>query len=125
MSVQRRRRGWPEDRFSEVAPEWSGGIAVLIGGGPSLTREQVAAVRTAREAERVNVIAVNDAYRIAPFADVCYFADSEWWTWHKDRPGFRDFAGQKCSISDSGANITDADVHVLRNAGTRGISTDP
>jgi len=125
MSILRRRAGWPIDRYSEIAPEWSGATAVLLGGGPSLTAEQVEHVQIARDASTVGVIAVNDAYRIAPFADVCYFADSEWWGWHKDRPEFRAFAGQKCSISDSGANITDVDVHILRNAGTRGISTDP
>ncbi|MCX7140536.1 MAG: hypothetical protein NT123_05415 [Proteobacteria bacterium] len=125
MSILRRRAGWPVDRYSEIAPEWSGGTAVLLGGGPGLTVEQVENVRGAHEAGVVRVIAINDAYRLAPWADVCYFADSEWWGWHKDRPAFRAFAGQKCSISDSGANITDKDVYILRNAGPRGISTDP
>ena len=82
MSILRRRAGWPVDRYSEIAPEWSGGTAVLLGGGPSLTLGQVEKVRAAREAGAVHVIAVNDAYRLAPFADVCYFADSEWWGWH-------------------------------------------
>ena len=118
MSVLRRITG---GRFSEVAPEWSEATAVLIGGGPSLTVEQVEQVRAAR----VRVIAVNDAYRLAPFADVCYFADAEWWGWHKDRPAFQSFAGRKCSIADSAAKIADQAVHILRNAGSRGISTDP
>jgi len=129
MSILRRRAGWPADRFSEVTPQWSGGTAVLLGGGPSLTTRQIEHVRSAREADKVRVIAVNDAYRIAPFADVCYFADSEWWGWHKDRPEFREFAGQKCSIEHSGANITDSAVHVLRNATAPahgyGLSLDP
>ena len=129
MSILRRRPGWPTDRFSEVVPQWSGGTAVLLGGGPSLTVEQVGEVRGAHDAGAVRVIAVNDAYRFASFADVCYFADSEWWGWHKDRPEFRAFAGQKCSIADSGANITDKDVHILGNANGRGhsygLSLDP
>jgi hypothetical protein len=116
-------------RFSEVAREWSAATAVLIGGGPSLTVEQVEQVRAARDSaslnQNVRVIAVNDAYRLAPFADVCYFADSEWWGWHKDRPAFQSFAGHKCSIADSAAKIADQAVHILRNAGSRGISTDP
>jgi len=115
--------------FSEVAREWQDATTVLIGGGPSLTVEQVAQVREARAAGAVRVIAVNDAYRLAPFADLCYFADSEWWGWHKDRPDFQAFAGQKCSISDSGANIKDPAVHILRNANGRGhsfgLSLDP
>jgi hypothetical protein len=72
---------------------------------------------------------VNDAYRIAPWADVCYFADSEWWHWHKDKPEFVAFAGEKCSIQNTGANVEDGAVHLLRNKnfpshGT-GLSTDP
>jgi hypothetical protein len=116
--------------LSEVAREWIGATAVLIGGGPSLTREQVAQVELVREQRRaLRVIAVNDAYRLAPFADICYFADSEWWGWHKDRSDFQAFAGQKCSISDSGGNIKDPAVHILRNANGRGhsfgLSLDP
>ena len=126
MSVLRREPGC---RFSEVAREWGETTAVLIGGGPSLTVEQVEQVRAAREAGAVRVIAINDAYRLAPFADVCYFADSEWWGWHKNRPDFQAFAGQKCSISDSGGNIKDPAVHILRNANSRGqsfgLSLDP
>jgi hypothetical protein len=122
VSVLRRETG---RQFSEVAPEWGKATAVLIGGGPSLTVEQVHHVGVAREGGRVRVIAVNDAYRVATFADVCYFADAEWWDWHKDRPEFQTFTGQKCSIADSAAKITDPAVHILRNAGSRGISTDP
>jgi len=123
VSVLRREA---EGAFSQVALEWREAIAVLIGGGPSLTPQQVELV-SARRALRV--IAVNDAYRLAPFADICYFADSEWWGWHKDRPDFQAFAGQKCSISDSGGNIKDPAVHILRNANGRGhsfgLSLDP
>ena len=126
MSVLRRE---PGSSFSEVAREWGETTAVLLGGGPSLTVGQVEQVRAAREAGAVRVIAVNDAYRLAPFADLCYFADSQWWGWHKDRPAFRAFAGQKCSIADSGANITDPAVHILLNANGRGhgfgLSLDP
>lgn len=127
MSILRRPAA---GTLSEVAREWIGATAVLIGGGPSLTREQVAQVELVREQRRaLRVIAVNDAYRLAPFADICYFADSEWWGWHKDRPDFQAFAGQKCSISDSGGNIKDPAVHILRNANGRGhsfgLSLDP
>jgi len=89
------------------------------------------------------VIAVNDAYLVAPFADICYFADSEWWGWHSRgiakpklgltaeqvRERFAAFAGEKCSIQNSGANVEDPSVHLLRNknfpAHGSGISLDP
>lgn len=126
MSVLRRL---PGGLLSEVAPDWLGATAVLIGGGESLTVAQAHYVGVAHAAGQVRVIAVNDAYRVAPFADLCYFADAEWWTWHKDRLDFQAFAGQKCSISDSAAQITDAAVHILQNANGRGnsygLSLDP
>lgn len=60
---------------------------------------------------------------------MCYFADSNWWQWQIEgrakpklgltaaqvRERFASFAGQKCSIQHSGANITDPAVHFLRN----------
>lgn len=37
-------------------------------------------------AASVRVIVVNDAYRLAPWADVLYAADAKWWKWHQDVP---------------------------------------
>lgn len=36
----------------------------------------------------VPVIAVNDAWRLLPFADVLYAADNQWWEHHRGCPGF-------------------------------------
>lgn len=54
-----------------------------------------------------------------------YFADAKWWRWHKDRPEFQAFAGIKCSIENTGAQIEDGAIHMLRNGGPEGLSTDP
>lgn len=54
---------------------WEGETVVIICGGPSLTVEQVERTRGLR------TIAVNDAYLLAPWADVCYFADAKWLKW--------------------------------------------
>lgn len=128
------------DRFSEVLPAWAGATAVIIGGGPSLSTAQVECVGAAcaasgvagnghADGRRVYAIAVNDAYRLAPFAEVLYFADSHWWEWHRARPEFVEYAGQKCTIQNSGANVTDEAVHMLRNAHHpylgNGLSLDP
>lgn len=126
-----------EDRFSEVVREWEGGTVVVIGGGLSLTLEQVELVRAAR----VRCIAVNDAYLWADFADVLYAADSQWWDWQarglpkpllgltggEVRARYLTFAGQRCSIEYAGNNITDAAVHILRNKKTnyQELSLDP
>lgn len=54
-----------------------------------------------------------------------YFADHHWWTWHKDRKKFIEHPATKVSIQNTGAMVDDADVHMLRNGGTEGISADP
>ena len=129
-----------DERFSEVLPNWKGETAVLIGGGWSLTFDQVAMVERAR----VKCIAINNAYLLAPWADVCYFADSHWWNDHtkgiavpllsltaeQQRERFASFAGEKCSIEGSGGNITDPAVHMLKRKTVKGheafgVSTDP
>lgn len=132
------------ERWSEVRPEWKGETVVLIGGGSSLTFDQIAAVQKAHEAGWVKCIAINSAYLVAPFAEVCYFADSHWWRDHTEgiavpllsltadqqRERFASFAGQKCSIEGSGGNIADDAVHMLKRLTHKGhevfgLSTDP
>jgi len=41
----------------------------------------VAQVAAAYERGKVRCIIINDAYLLAPFADILYFADSHWWKW--------------------------------------------
>lgn len=130
-------------RFSRVLRAWEGRVAVLLAGGPSLTREQFEIVRVAREADRVRVIAINDSYLLAPWADVCYAADLKWHLWHAqgiDKPNlgltaaqvrerWARFAGQKCTVQASGGTVPDEAVHVVRNRDHpnlgRGLSLDP
>jgi hypothetical protein len=54
---------------------WPGDTVVIIGSGPSLTCAQVAHVWLARKQDGCRVIAVNDNYRIAPWADLLYACD--------------------------------------------------
>jgi hypothetical protein len=109
--------------FSRVRQEWIGVTAAILGGGPSLTQDQVAQVQ-----HSCRVVAVNDAYLLAPWADVCYFADSIWWEWQIEghakplldlsgaevRERFKNFEGQLCSIQYAGSNIRDERVHMMR-----------
>ena len=121
--------------------EWEGWTVVVIGGGLSLTLDQVELVRTAHRAGKVRCIAVNDAYLWADFADVLYAADSQWWQWQltgipkpllglggaEVRGRYLAFAGQRCSIEYAGNNITDDAVHILKNKKTnyQELSLDP
>src|SRR5688572_2955592 len=68
---------------------WPGYTFVCIGGGPSLTVEDVEVVKQAAMTDQVKVVAVNDAYRLAPWADVLYGFDWQWWEHHNGCPEFR------------------------------------
>ena len=56
---------------------WKGETVVIIGGGPSLTMEQIDHVKG-----RAKTIGINDAYRAAPWIDILYACDLKWWNWH-------------------------------------------
>ena len=73
---------------------WPGETVVCIGGGPSLTIQQIDMVYRANS----NVIAINDAYRMAPWADVLYASDKNWWDWHE---GVQGFEGVKVGLRGS------------------------
>jgi hypothetical protein len=72
------------------------------------------------------VVAVNDAYRLAPWADVLYSSDRFWWSHYRGHPAF---AGQKAAIEHTpGRHLPRYDtwgVQVYRNTGMDGIETDP
>lgn len=56
---------------------------VVVASGPSLTAEDVDYCRN-----RAAVIVVNDNYKLAPWADVLYAADPEWWDLHQGAASF-------------------------------------
>lgn len=96
---------------------WPGESVVCIGGGPSLRVDDLVACRGAG----LRAIAVNDAYRLAPWADVLYASDEKWWTWHAGVPTFQ---GLKYGVTSS-IPITWAGVTVLENTGWLGLEHDP
>lgn len=120
-------------RFARVTHAWEGETVAILGGGPSLTPDQV------EQCRGLKVISVNDAYLLAPWADVLYFADSRWWGWQQDgreRKGFpalglspeelkaryRAFAGLKVSISNAEPMVKEAGVLFLKNHGDNGAA---
>ncbi len=96
---------------------WPGETVVCIGGGPSLTQADIDACIDID----LRGIAVNDAYRMAPWADVLYAADAKWWGWHNGAPKFY---GLKYSI-DGRDRVAYCDVMTLRNTGWTGLELDP
>jgi len=73
-----------------VQREWEGQTCAVLASGPSMTQEVADTVRG-----KCRVIAVNTTFKLAPWADILYAADREWWTGY---PEARQFAGRKVSI---------------------------
>lgn len=100
---------------------WPGETFVCIGGGPSLTRADVDYVRG-----KARVIAINNAYQVAPWADVLWATDASWWRTH--RKATAAFHGLKFSAKVSGA-YERPDITLLRCSrklhGMPGLSLDP
>lgn len=69
-----------------LAPyHFNGCIVGIIGGGPSLKPmiESGELAQLARDAgPNVRWVAVNNSYKIAPWADLLHFADCQWWRWN-------------------------------------------
>ena len=102
------------DVSRETVPRlWPGETVVCLGTGPSLTYADLTACRG-----QARIIAINDAYKVAPWADVLYAADQKWWGWHQGCPGF---AGRKYSLAPTRV----AGVVSLRNTGRQGLEADP
>lgn len=82
--------------------------AIVIANGPSLTPEDVNYCKG-----KGFVIAVNDAYRLAPWSDVLYACDGTWWDHHITRVTGFDHRMWTCSTEAAKA-------YGLRYIGVRG-----
>ena len=59
--------------------DWKGATVAILASGPSLTVEQCDAIRAWRGAARGRyVIAINTTFRRAPWSDMLYACDGEW-----------------------------------------------
>lgn len=88
---------------------------VCLASGPSLTLEDVETCRG-----RFPVVAVNDTYRLAPWADLLWACDGKWWEAHAGVPTF---GGLKFSLEASAGHWPG--VQVLSNTGDRGVELEP
>jgi len=95
-----------------------GGTVVCLAPGPSLTREDVEAVR-----DLGVVIAINDAVRLAPWAAVLYSSDASWWSNYRGT-----FEGPRYKVSASMFRLERQrwpNVVTLKNTGERGVDFTP
>lgn len=107
-------------RLVRADRRWSG-RSIVAAPGPSLTEDVAALCRGER------VIAVNDAYRLLPFADVTYACDLAWWDVHR----LNLLAGEKWtshSMSPKNDKRAVADqwgLQVIEGRDAPGFSRDP
>lgn len=73
--------------LQRISKRWNG-LCIVAAPGPSLTEE------VAEACKGHHVVAVNDAWRRVPFAEVLYAGDSSWWEHHGGVP---EFVGEKWS----------------------------
>lgn len=95
---------------------WEGRTVAIFAGGSSLSVSDVALIRETQ----APVIVVNDAYKLAPWADLLYAADFDWWRvrWLDVRL----FEGLKVTVGD---RTIHPDIQSLRNTGRKGFDPDP
>ncbi len=97
-----------------VTPDWYGETAFILGCGPSLRREDVDKLQLRR------VLAINDSFLLAPWADILYFCDPKWW--HTNRFQVNDlFRGHLIATMTNAI----AGVKTLQCTGETGLETDP
>lgn len=76
----------------EWFPNWDGQTCVIVASGPSAATASVEQAQS-----KARVIAVNNSWRLAPWADALYGCDFAWW---KSQSGVPEFAGLKISQTD-------------------------
>jgi hypothetical protein len=96
--------------YWQVPRLWAGRTVAVLASGPSMS------AHTCDAARGLPAIAVNNTFRLAPWADMLYAADEDWWRHNQDA---RQFAGLQVSVG----NVKG--VHRLRNTGALGFDADP
>jgi hypothetical protein len=54
--------------------DWDGECVAIIAAGPSAKTAGVEKLK-----DRIHVIAINESYRLCPWADILYSCDADWW----------------------------------------------
>ena len=101
---------------------WEGQTVCIIAGGESASEE--ASLEKIRG--KAKVIAVNNAFRLAPWADLLYACDAKWWDEYRDpQDGLAAWTETRIPIKVS-LTATIGEVHRLPyDADAPGLSLDP
>lgn len=103
------------ETYWTVPREWEHETCFILGGGPSLRGFDAGVL-----AGRGRVIAINNAYLLAPWADVLFYCDRSWWQAHRAE-ALRVFRGRyRVSIGTSEDGTL-----LLRSTGVEGLERRP
>jgi hypothetical protein len=104
-----------------IARRFAGQTIVCVASGPTLTAADLDVVRGVAP-----VVAVNDAIRLAPWADVLYSSDRRWWRFYEGVHGFEGLrVGVGWKIGDASPIPCVPAVHVLTHTGAEGLELAP
>lgn len=112
-----------------VPEAWSGETCIILAGGPSLRDLDLSSPRR----NGLRYIAINDSWRLMPYADVLYFCDAQWWTSQiacnrrtlDNSTSFHDLIYKGFWITSSPGFEDHPQVYSLKLTGERGLETDP
>lgn len=102
--------------FTQLEPDWRGRRVILIGGGPSLTGFDFAQL----EGTGAIIVAINDALRAAPFADVAFSIDTLWLDRRATMLGY--FQGEIVAAAPPGYRPPLDRIQLLRRVAASGLS---
>ena len=90
---------------------WEGQVVAILASGPSMSQA------VADKCRQFRTIAINNTFRLAPWADMLYAADALWWMFTE----WQGFAGLKVTCDETATN----DVLHVRHTGPQGFDPDP
>lgn len=73
--------------------DWRGECVAIVGAGPSAKSAGVEKLK-----DRIHVIAINESWRLCPWAEILYACEAEWWLLRAD--AVKHFAGIKLMLAD-------------------------
>jgi hypothetical protein len=100
---------------------WTGMTGIVIGGGPSLTLQQIQTIAKAKLSGSAKVVAVNNAVFVAWWADWLHGCDFTWWREHIQDA--QHFPGIKTTLDPMVPDVWR--VGFLNNTGKNGFDPDP
>lgn len=102
------------DSYDSIPRLWASETAFLLACGPSLRGFDASVLRGRR------VIAINDSYQLAPWADVLYACDARWWETRAAGVAKTWQGGMRVTLENRIPGVLR-----MRNTGEAGLETQP